>query len=47
MLNLTVLTWVRFVVWLVVGFAIYFAYGYRHSRLGLDQLKGDVPADLR
>ena len=47
MLNLTVLTWVRFVVWLVVGFAIYFAYGYRHSRLGLDQLKGDIPADAR
>ncbi|MBW3088782.1 amino acid permease [Bifidobacterium sp. 82T24] len=42
MLNLTVLTWVRFVVWLVVGFIIYFAYGYRHSRLGLNQLKGDI-----
>ncbi|RSX50482.1 amino acid permease [Bifidobacterium callimiconis] len=47
MLNLTVLTWVRFVVWLIVGFAIYFSYGYRHSRLGLDQLKGDIPAELR
>ncbi|MBT1166084.1 amino acid permease [Bifidobacterium simiarum] len=42
MLNLTVLTWVRFLVWLVVGFAIYFSYGYRHSRLGLNQLKGDI-----
>ena len=42
MLNLTVLTWARFVVWLVVGFIIYFVYGYRHSRLGLNQLKGDI-----
>jgi APA family basic amino acid/polyamine antiporter len=35
MLNLTTLTWVRFVVWLVVGIAIYFAYGRRHARLGM------------
>ena len=34
MLNLTTLTWVRFAVWLVVGAAIYFAYGRRHARLG-------------
>ena len=34
MLNLTTLTWVRFVVWLIVGIAIYFAYGRRHSRVG-------------
>ena len=35
MLNLTTLTWVRFAVWLVVGVAIYFAYGRSHSRVGL------------
>ncbi|GHD74741.1 amino acid permease [Luteimonas padinae] len=35
MLNLTTLTWVRFAVWLVVGAAIYFAWGRRHARAGL------------
>jgi APA family basic amino acid/polyamine antiporter len=33
MLNLSVETWVRFLVWLVIGFVIYFAYSRSHSRL--------------
>jgi APA family basic amino acid/polyamine antiporter len=33
MLNLATVTWVFFGIWLVAGFAIYFAYGQRHSRL--------------
>jgi APA family basic amino acid/polyamine antiporter len=33
MLNLPVQTWIRFVVWMVVGLAVYFLYGARHSRL--------------
>src|SRR3546814_11773588 len=35
MLNLTTLTWVRFVVWLAAGVAICFAYGRRHARGGV------------
>ena len=34
MLNLTVETWLRFLIWLVLGFVIYFAYAQRHSRIG-------------
>jgi APA family basic amino acid/polyamine antiporter len=33
MLQLDVETWVRFLVWLVVGAGIYFFYGYRNSEL--------------
>lgn len=33
MLNLPVETWLRFLVWLAIGVAFYFAYGHRHSRL--------------
>ncbi|TDC63108.1 amino acid permease [Actinomadura sp. GC306] len=33
MLNLPVETWLRFLIWMVVGVAIYAAYGYRNSRL--------------
>jgi APA family basic amino acid/polyamine antiporter len=33
MLNLDVLTWLRFAAWLGLGLVIYFCYGRRHSRL--------------
>jgi APA family basic amino acid/polyamine antiporter len=31
MTGLTVLTWIRFIVWLGLGLAIYFAYSRRRS----------------
>jgi len=37
MLNLTVLTWLRFIAWMVVGVVLYFAYSRRHSLLGKRQ----------
>jgi basic amino acid/polyamine antiporter, APA family len=43
MLNLTLLTWARFFIWMVIGLVVYFLYGVRRSRLapGGDQF---VPA---
>jgi APA family basic amino acid/polyamine antiporter len=33
MLNLPVETWIRFLVWMLLGTGIYFLYGYRRSRV--------------
>ena len=33
MLNLTGLTWIRFLIWMVIGVAVYWLYGRRHSVL--------------
>lgn len=45
MLNLTVETWLRFLIWLVIGFVVYVAYSRRHSRLGKDGDPYLNPAD--
>jgi APA family basic amino acid/polyamine antiporter len=33
MLSLPLDTWIRLVVWLVIGFVIYFGYSRKHSRV--------------
>ena len=39
MANLAVETWMRFLVWLVLGLVVYFGYGRRHSVLA----RGSAP----
>jgi len=45
MANLAVETWLRFLVWLVVGMGIYFGYGRTHSRLAPGRA-AEVDAEL-
>jgi APA family basic amino acid/polyamine antiporter len=48
MLKLPVDTWLRFLVWLVIGLVIYFAYGRSHSRLRLSpEAPGQPPPPSR
>jgi APA family basic amino acid/polyamine antiporter len=35
MLNLPAGTWIRFGIWMALGFVIYFLYGARNSRLAV------------
>ncbi len=45
MLNLPAETWLRFVIWMVIGIVVYMLYGRTHSRLALREEipVGDVP----
>jgi len=52
MINLTAFTWLRFFGWMLIGIAVYFAYGRSHSILGRREgcahgLAGGDPGDLR
>jgi APA family basic amino acid/polyamine antiporter len=33
MLNLPAATWLRFLIWMAIGFVVYFVYSFRNSRL--------------
>jgi basic amino acid/polyamine antiporter, APA family len=46
MLNLQTSTWIRFGVWMLIGFAVYFGYSMRHSRVGKEggEPREDAPS---
>src|SRR5262249_62225760 len=35
MFSLPAENWYRLIIWMAIGFAIYFSYGYKHSALGI------------
>ncbi|PZG78848.1 amino acid permease, partial [Streptomyces sp. NTH33] len=39
MVNLPAETWLRFAIWMVIGFGVYFFYGRTHSRLAQDRAR--------
>ena len=43
MLNLLGETWVRFGIWMLLGFVVYFLYGKSHSRVGQRESEGAPP----
>ncbi|MFJ9349385.1 amino acid permease [Streptomyces sp. NPDC101237] len=44
MLNLPAETWLRFAIWMVIGFGVYFLYGRKHSRLAeAERSPADAP----
>ncbi|MBP6995764.1 MAG: amino acid permease [Phycicoccus sp.] len=44
MLTLPLETWYRFIIWMVLGFAIYFVYSYRNSKLGKSEAAAKAAA---
>ena len=43
MLNLSALTWIRFVIWMAIGVAFYFLYSRNHSMVGRRE-RGEIPS---
>ncbi len=43
MLNLSLETWLRFLIWLAIGLVVYFAWSIKHSRL---RTGAPLPHDL-
>jgi APA family basic amino acid/polyamine antiporter len=33
MCSLPAITWIRFVIWMIIGLVVYFVYSRKHSRL--------------
>lgn len=44
MLNLSAMTWLRFLAWLAIGLVLYAVYGYRRSRLAGRPMAGELPS---
>jgi APA family basic amino acid/polyamine antiporter len=47
MLSLPLDTWLRLVVWLVIGLIVYFSYGRHHSRVQADQPAATQVAEVQ
>ncbi|REF29897.1 amino acid permease [Calidifontibacter indicus] len=45
MLTLPIETWIRFVIWMALGFIIYFIYGYHRSRLAQGHRAQEEPVE--
>ncbi|VDK17856.1 unnamed protein product [Anisakis simplex] len=43
MMHLAPVTWLRLIIWLLIGFAIYGTYGIKHSREELSMTSEDLP----
>lgn len=43
MMGLTVITWIRFVVWLAIGLIIYASYSHKHSEFAGKNVREKAP----